>query len=131
MIRPLALVALAACLAGCTSGLKRPVVSADAVVDLQGVQRLEVGMHSYYFEPNRIVVHAGRPVELRIHNRSIITPHNFTIADSTMHVSVDKWGFGVATARFTPTTPGEYRFYCHVDGHGRKKGMTGTLVVLP
>ncbi|TMB85961.1 MAG: hypothetical protein E6J45_14600 [Chloroflexi bacterium] len=35
---------------------------------------------------------------------------------------------GSKTVRFTPTTPGEYHFYCHVGSHA-KKGMTGTLVV--
>jgi len=121
----------AALLAGCTSGLKRPVVSADAVTDAQGVQRIDVDMHSFYFKPNRIVVHAGRPVELTIRNRSILVPHNFTITDPSIGVSVDKWGFGARHARFTPRAPGEYKFFCHVDAHGHKKGMTGTLVVEP
>ena len=34
------------------------------------------------------------------------------------------------TARFTPTTVGEYPFFCKVGGHS-KKGMTGTIVVVP
>lgn len=131
MTRRVAWLALVALLCGCTSGLKRPVVSADAVADPQGVQRLDVDMHSFYFDPNRIVVHAGRPVELKIRNRSIIVPHNFSISDSTLNVSVNKWGFGSATARFTPKVPGEYEIYCHVDDHGGKKGMTGKLVVQP
>jgi plastocyanin len=117
-------------LAGCTSGLKRPLTSAEAVTDAHGVQRIEVGMHSFYFQPSRIVVHSGRPVELIVRNRALVVPHNFTIADSALSVSVDKWGPGQSRVRFTPTVPGEYRFFCHVDGHA-KKGMTGTLVVLP
>jgi plastocyanin len=117
-------------LVGCTSGLRRPVTSLDAVTDAQGVQRVNVGMHSFYFQPNRIVVHTGRPVELIVRNHALIVPHNFTVADSALSVSVDKWGPGSARVRFTPTVPGEYRFFCHVDGHA-KKGMTGTLVVIP
>ena len=37
-------------------------------------------------------------------------------------MSASKWGFGSVHLRFTPTTPGEYEFFCHVDHHG-KKGM--------
>ncbi len=122
--------AAAALSAGCASGLGRPVTTAEAVIDAAGVQRVSVDMHSFYFEPNRIVVHAGRPVELVLRNRSIVVPHNFTIADSALEVSVSRWGPGARRVRFTPTVSGEYRFFCHVDGHA-KKGMTGTLVVEP
>ena len=47
-----------------------------------------------------------------------------------MSESVSKWGPGTRRVRFTPTEPGEFKFWCHVDHHA-KKGMTGTLVVLP
>ena len=117
-------------LAGCASGLKRPPVSAEAVTDAQGVQRVEVDLHSFYFKPNRIVVHSGRPVELILRNRSILVPHNLSLPDSSISLNAGVWGFGSRRVRFTPTTPGEYPFFCHVDHHA-KKGMTGTLVVLP
>jgi len=131
MLRILVPSLLVGALAGCATGFSRPVSSADAVADAQGVQRVAVAMHSFYFEPNRIVVHAGRPVDLTIHNRSIFVPHNFSIQDPALQVDVDKWGLGAAHARFTAPAPGEYHFFCHVDSHGRKKGMTGTLVVVP
>jgi len=115
---------------GCASGLGRPATSLDATPDSHGVQRADVDLHSFYFEPNRIVVHSGRPVDLTIRNRSIFVPHNFSIVDSAFTVEVDKWGLGSAHARFTAPEPGEYRFFCHVDSHG-KKGMAGTLVVIP
>jgi len=131
MVRaPAATVILVALLSGCASGLHRPVVSVDAIPDAQGVQRVDVSLHSFYFKPNRIVVHSGRPVDLTIRNRSIFVPHNFSIHDSALTVDVDKWGLGSAHARFTAPQPGEYHFFCHVDEHG-KKGMVGTLVVVP
>lgn len=131
MLRRIALTTLACLLAtSCASGLDRPVSSAAAVTDANGVQQIEVDMHSYYFEPNRIVVHAGKPVDLVLKNRSLIVPHNFTIADSVISVSESKWGPGSGHVRFTPTTPGEYGFFCHKSGHS-KKGMKGTLVVVP
>jgi uncharacterized cupredoxin-like copper-binding protein len=117
-------------MAGCASGLKRPIASVEAVTDAGGVQRVDVDLHSFYFQPNRIVVHSGRPVELVLRNRSILVPHNFTVADSSLAVSVSAWAPGAHRVRFTPSTVGEYEFFCHVDGHA-KKGMTGTLVVLP
>lgn len=122
-------VALAA-LAGCSSGIGRPVVSVDAIAAADGVQRVKVDMHSYYFEPNRIVVHAGEPVEIVLHNCSHIVPHNFTIASKDINVDASKWGWGSTSVKFTPATPGEYRFFCHKDSH-EKKGMVGTLVVIP
>ena len=130
MIRAPATIVLSLFLAGCASGLNRPVVSVDAQPDAQGVQQVDVDLHSFYFKPNRIVVHAGRPVDLTIRNRSIFVPHNFSIHGEGLMVEVDKWGLGSAHARFTAPQPGEYKFFCHVDEHG-KKGMTGTIVVVP
>lgn len=121
---------LALLVAGCASGLHREVASVEAVTGTDGVQHVAVDFHSFYFDPNRIVVHRGRPVELVVRNRSLIVPHNFTIADSALSVSVDKWGPGSSRVRFTPEVEGEYEFRCHVDHHA-KKGMTGTLVVVP
>src|SRR5437660_1443571 len=46
-------------LSGCASGLNRPIVTARAEPDAQGVQRVVVHMHSFYFEPNRIEVRAN------------------------------------------------------------------------
>ncbi|MEK7823899.1 MAG: cupredoxin domain-containing protein [Candidatus Eisenbacteria bacterium] len=116
-------------LTGCTSGLKRPVVSAELEPDARGVQRVVVNMHSFYFEPNRIVVRAGHPVELILKNRAKLIPHNFTIADSSLAMSEGAW-LGTGHLSFTPKTPGSYAFFCLVDHHANK-GMTGTLVVLP
>ena len=121
---------VAATLAACTSGTDRPVVTAEAKADADGVQRVKLDMHSYYFEPNRIVVRAGQPVEIKLHNSSHIVPHNFTLSSGELNVSESKWGWGSDTVRFTAPTPGEYRFFCHKGGH-EKKGMAGTLVVVP
>ena|SRR5688572_4859173 len=130
MVRTPAVTALViVLLSGCASGIGRPVHSIEAVPDAAGVERVEVHMHSFYFEPNRIVVHSGRPVELTIKNSAIFVPHNFSINDPALKVDVDKWGLGSAHVRFTAPAPGEYTFFCHVDEHG-KKGMTGKLVVV-
>ncbi|HET9951777.1 MAG TPA: cupredoxin domain-containing protein [Candidatus Eisenbacteria bacterium] len=115
---------------GCASGNNRPPVTLEAMADSAGVQRVNVTLHSFYFEPSRIVVRAGHPVELVLHNNSLLVPHNFTIVDSTLSVARDVGRKGTEVVKFTPEHPGEYEFFCHVGSHA-KKGMKGVLVVNP
>jgi len=120
-------------LAGCASGVGRPVNEIRAETGSDGVQHVSVTAHAFYFNPNRVVVQANMPVELRIKNNSAFVPHNFSCAAPQSGFTIDE-GLGMfwdgEIAKFTPTTPGEYPFFCKVDGHS-KKGMTGTLVVVP
>ena len=95
-------------LVSCTSGLKRPVVSYEASPDTSGVQHVTLHMHSFYFEPNRIVVHAGKPVEFKLMNHSLFVPHNFTVIDSDMTASKSAlWLTGAKRVTLTPGAPGE------------------------
>lgn len=119
---------------GCgTAGTKLPVSEMTARTNAQGVQEVEVDVHSYYFKPNRIVVDAGKPVDVTLHFHSFFVPHNFTCHNADAGISVGV-GAGFMSfnrtkhAKFTPTMPGEYEFFCHVGDH-HKKGMEGTLVV--
>src|SRR5512147_1431627 len=99
---------------GCASGNTRPPQTLEAAVDATGVQRVNVALHSFYFEPSRIVVRAGKPVELTLHNSSLAVPHNFTIADSSLSLAQDVGRKGTHVVKFTPEHPGEYEFFCHV-----------------
>ena len=120
-------------LAGCSSGIGRPVSEVTAHADARGVQHVRVVTHTFWFEPNRVVVKAGMPVELTVKNSAWFVPHNFSCiapeAGIDVHVDV-----GMLRAqhvvRFTPNRPGEYGFFCHEDAHA-KKGMKGTIVVVP
>jgi plastocyanin len=124
---------LALALAGCgTSGTKIGVKEATARTD-NGVQRVDVNVHSYYFDPNRITVDEGVPVELVLHFKPLMTPHNMTCEHSDAGINIDKSISFISFdhtkhVRFTPTKAGEYDFYCGVGSH-MKKGMTGTIVV--
>lgn len=121
-----------ALLAGCASGLGRPVHEVTADLGADQVQHVRVTTHSFYYEPARIVVRRGIPVELRIHNGAWFVPHNLTCKAPEAGIEIDRnvgMFRGSGTVRFTPTTTGEYHFGCGVDGHA-KKGMTGTLVVV-
>jgi plastocyanin len=119
---------------GCgTSGAKMPVSEVTAKTDASGVQIVEVEAHSFYFKPSRIVVQAGKPVEMTIKFKSFFTPHNMTCEYADAGITIDKSaGFmsfkKTKGVRFTPTKPGEYAFHCGVDSH-MMKGMKGTLVV--
>ena len=129
------LVALAF-LADCTSGVNRPPqeVTAQEVTaetDAKVVQKVTIDVHSYYFEPNRIIVKAGVPVEITTKNHSFFVPHNMSCIAPQAGIQLDKglgWFHNTRHIRFIPTQPGEYPFFCKVDGHS-KKGMTGTLIV--
>jgi plastocyanin len=133
MRRSIAIVTAVLC-AGCgSSGLNRPVEEVTAQPGKDGVQHVKIVAHSYYFSPNRVVVKAGTPVELTIKNAAFGVPHNLTCfeQDAGIELSENLSMFrGQKVAKFTPTTPGEYEFYCHVGSHA-KKGMKGTLVVAP
>lgn len=120
--------------AGCgTSGAKIGVREATARMDADGVQKVDIAVHSFYFDPNRITVEAGKPVDLTLHFKPLFTPHNMTCDASEAGIQIDR-SVGIISfnhtkhVRFTPTKAGEYDFYCGVDSH-MKKGMTGTIVV--
>jgi len=129
----LALVLSCALLVGCSSGVNRPVREVTARTGSDGVQRVKLVTHSFWFEPNRIVVKANAPVEIHLHNGSWIVPHGFACMskeaglDLHEHVGMLRRS---KTIRFTPTTPGDYPFFCPVHDHAHR-GMKGTLVVQP
>ena len=119
-------------LTSCTSGLKRPVHEVTAAYS-GSVQRVTIVAHTYWFDPNRVKLKAGQEVELTIKNGAFMVPHNLTCfeKDAGIEVSANLGMFrGKKTVKFTPTQPGEYEFFCHVDSHS-KHGMKGTFVVVP
>ncbi|MDR7414980.1 MAG: cupredoxin domain-containing protein [Armatimonadota bacterium] len=88
------------------------------------VQRVEVTLREFKFEPARLEVPAGRMV-LVVRNEGLI-PHDLSIP-----------GLGKKTEYIAPKKeatlelelrPGTYPFECTVSGH-REAGMHGTLVV--
>jgi plastocyanin len=109
---------------------------AEAHLDSDGVQRLELIADNYFYEPNYLVVQAGIPVELTITRGSWLVPHDFVLhaPEAGIDVSepVERDGTKI---RFTPTRPGKFNFYCDeqlmfFESH-RGKGMEGVLEVKP
>ena len=100
-----------------------------------GVHRATVILDSYSYSPNHLIVKNARPVELTLTSVTTITPHNFIIKDSTGSLSVEQdVGAGrTVMARFVPTQPGLFSFFCDkrlwpMRSH-RDKGMEGLLEV--
>jgi cytochrome c oxidase subunit II len=91
-------------------------------------RKIEVVARKYSFEPSKIEVKAGEPVEITF--RSEDTKHGFVCKE----LGLEKVVFTKeepATVAFTPERPGTYRFKCARFcglGHGR---MKGEIVVTP
>jgi heme/copper-type cytochrome/quinol oxidase subunit 2 len=100
-----------------------------------GVQRATVTLDSYSYNPDHLIVEAGKPVELTLTSVTTIIPHNFIIKDPTGRLSVeqDVRAGKTVTITFTPTQPGIFPIYCDkrlwpFPSH-RDKGMEGKLEV--
>ncbi|HEX9079207.1 MAG TPA: hypothetical protein VF795_06445 [Desulfuromonadaceae bacterium] len=107
-----------------------------AIIDPDGVQRVDVLGGSYFFSPRHIIVKVNTPVELRVRKEPGIIPHDIAIkapeAGIDFEVSLET---EPKVIRFTPTKTGSYPFYCtkkllFFESH-RKKGMEGVLEVIP
>lgn len=104
------------------------------------------------YDVNRLEAMAGQPVRITLHNEGALD-HDFSIMEMphTGEVMTEEMAelmaghdmsamemepeIHVATlsgssnsVEFTPSTPGEYEFFCSVTGH-REAGMAGILVV--
>ncbi len=103
------------------------------------------------YDKERIEVMAGQPVRIMLNNEGVLE-HDFSIMeiphvgevmgeemeeemghdmsamemDPEVHVAAPIGGRG--SVEFTPSTPGEYEFFCTTAGH-KEAGMKGTLVV--
>lgn len=131
MRRLVTAVLFAGLVAGCASGLNRPVQEVTAAMGSDQVQRVTITTHSFYYEPNRILLRRGIPVELTVKNGAFFVPHDFSCDAREAGIDVDvRVGmfYGSKKVRFTPSKAGEYPFHCDVDAH-TMKGMTGAVVV--
>lgn len=127
------LVVILPLIAGCSSSGTHPVVEVTARADSTGVQHVSITAHSYFFEPNRVILKAGHPVVLEIRNGTFGVPHNLTCnaVEAGMMLTANLNMFhGHTELKFTPTKTGEYEFFCHIGSHA-KHGMKGAFVVVP
>jgi plastocyanin domain-containing protein len=100
-----------------------------------GVQHVRIEGGAYFFEPNRVIVKSGVPVELTVSVGRSVIPHTFVIQAPEAGVVVDEsLSSQPKPIRFTPTAVGSYPFYCRnrllfFETH-REKGMEGVLEVV-
>jgi plastocyanin len=78
------------------------------------------------YDKKQAAVRAGR-LPIRLVNNSSL-PHNLTIAKGAKVLAQTKTITGGSATSTANLAPGEYVFYCSVDGH-RAAGMQGTLTV--
>jgi plastocyanin len=78
------------------------------------------------YDVRQATVKAGTDT-VRLVNRSPL-PHNVTIAQGAKTIAATKTVTGTTTTTTANLAPGQYVFYCSVDGH-RQAGMQGTLKV--
>ena len=100
-----------------------------------GVQRVSIEGGAYFFDPNRVIVKSGVPVELTVSVGPGVIPHSFVIQAPEAGMVVDEaLSTRPVVIRFTPTVVGRYPFYCKnrllfLQSH-REKGMEGVLDVV-
>lgn len=125
-----------------------PTHAADGTPTGAAVREITVvSSDSFTFDPAELELVAGERVRITLDNTGAAILHDLTIegleADSIvsegtevhteggeeppeLHVAAE--ARGTATLEFTPTSTGEFVFYCTVEGH-RDAGMEGTLTV--
>lgn len=115
-----------------TAGKEKRVV---ATVGEDGVQHVEIVGGSYYFDPNYIVVHVNKPVELMVKKDGGFVPHDIVVKapDAGIDFKVEL-SDTFQPIDFTPTKVGKYSMYCDksllwFESH-REKGMEGTIEVV-
>ncbi len=106
-----------------------------AVVDSDGVQKVDILAGQYFFRPDYIVVKVNVPVELKVRKEPGIVPHDFVLKAPEAGVEVlESLSTEPKSIKFTPAKTGKYLFYCDkkliFSKSHREKGMEGTLEVV-
>ena len=133
------LVALVALVAGCSDSDGPDTPSGE-------VQRITVDMAELKYEPMRLSVRAGQPVEVTVRNLGT-ADHDFVVAGlpakDIKRVTAGHGGHGgggdeivghakpkqTVRVRFTPLETGDFEIFCSLPGH-KEGGMVGVLTVL-
>lgn len=106
-----------------------------ARLDPDGVQRLSMVGSNYHFQPDRLQVRVGVPVELEVRRSTRLTPHDLVIRDARMGLDIEvDLSREAQVVRFTPEVTGRVVFYCDerllfFPSH-RDRGMWGVLEVV-
>lgn len=122
-------------LPGVALGADRPARAVTALVDADGVQRVEMVGGGYFFDPFQVTVQVNIPVELKVRKEGGMVPHNIMVRAPEAGIEFDEsLSSEPKVIRFTPTKTGRYPFYCSkrllfFESH-QDKGMEGVLEVV-
>ena len=106
-----------------------------AIVDKDGIQRVNMVGGGYFFDPDHIIVKVNIPVELKAKKEAGITPHDIFINEPEAGIV---FGESLETdpkiIKFTPKKSGKYKFYCtkkllFLKSH-KDRGMEGVIEVI-
>ncbi|MEX2587914.1 MAG: cupredoxin domain-containing protein [Actinomycetota bacterium] len=92
---------------------------------IRGGEQIEVQAGEFVFDPSRIEITAGEPVNIGLSNRGALI-HDFTIVELDFQLRANAGRR--STGGLEVTDAGRYRFECTIPGHAQA-GMVGTLVV--
>jgi plastocyanin len=97
----------------------------DAQPPIPDAREIRVEAGEFWFEPDRIEITAGEPVNITVTNTGGIF-HDFVIVELEFALEVEAGE--TATGSLEVAEPGSYVFICSVPGH-EAAGMRGTLLV--
>ena len=92
---------------------------------VEGARGIEVTAVDIDFEPGRLELTAGEPVNVVVSNDGE-TLHDFTLQEADVHLNVEPGDTG--TTSLTIDKPGTYEAECTVPGHA-EAGMTIEVIV--
>jgi uncharacterized cupredoxin-like copper-binding protein len=111
-------------LAGCGSDDSNDHAACDTT---GGGGSVELTATEFKFDPSTVEVDKAGETTFTLVNDGQFT-HALEIEGQGIEEESDEIDGGATTELTVDLKPGEYEFYCPVDGH-REKGMEGTLVV--
>lgn len=106
-----------------------------AIIDKDGVQKVEVVAGEYFFEPDHIIVKVNLPVEMMVRKKGGIVPHTIVINAPDAGIEIkESLSAEPKVIKFTPKKAGKYPLYCDkkppfFKSH-REKGMEGIIEVV-
>ncbi|SEL18687.1 hypothetical protein [Nitrosovibrio tenuis] len=131
----LVVLALAVCCAAGRLGAQPGNKPYRAVMDIDGVQHVNIVAGDYFFRPSHIIVKVNKPVMFVVRVERGIIPHGLVLKAPEASISIDgDLSQESQTFAFTPSMPGKYAFYCpkkllFFKSH-REHGMEGILEVV-
>ena len=92
-----------------------------------GGESIELTATEYSFDPANVSVDAAGKVTFTVSNEGEET-HALEVEGNGVEEETESISAGESGSLTVELEPGEYEFYCPIDGH-RDKGMEGTFVV--